>query len=121
MDDITGKLTNLLSDSDMLDKLKGLSGLLGLSANDDADAGASSDSDSTQSGGTEPDIFGMMLKLMPIINAFSQEDETVKLLYALKPFLAKERQKKLDTAIMLVRLMRIFPLLKDSGLFGGFL
>lgn len=121
MDDITGKLTDLLSDSDMLDKLKGLSGLLGLSENADSASAEPSERESTRSGDSEPDIFGMMMKIMPIVNAFSQEDETVRLLNALKPFLAKDRQKKLDSAIMLVRLMRIFPLLKESGLFGRIL
>ncbi len=81
-------------------------------------------------GGDAPDnskddgIFGnidadTLLKLMDIFSKLSEEDKDTKLLMALKPYLRTENQAKLQRAAMLMKIMSIIPLLRDSGLSGN--
>ena len=51
----------------------------------------------------------------------NQEDDSTRLLYALRPLLGAERQKKVDEALKILQMMRLLPLLKESGVFSGLL
>lgn len=64
-----------------------------------------------------------MIKIMSIINRFknSSSSENERLLLALKPHLSQPRQKKVDTAVKILKLLELAPLLSDSGLLEGFL
>lgn len=119
MDDIAGKLTDMLGNPEVLDTIKNLSGLFGAPANNESDKNTSEENDVN---GGFPDIdlgaMAAIMKLIPLINSFSADDETIRLLNALRPFLGREKSKKLDGAIMLVRLMRILPALRETGLLG---
>ena len=57
-------------------------------------------------------------KLAPLMGAAKPNGETAVLLNALRPFLSGEKLKRLESAQKLIRLIRLIPLLKDSGLFG---
>lgn len=74
--------------------------------------------------GKDEGIFGnidaeTLLKLMDIFSKLSEEDKDTKLLMALKPYLRTENQAKLQRAAMLMKIMSIIPLLRDSGLSGN--
>ena len=43
------------------------------------------------------------------------EDDSTRLLRAVKPFLKEERARRVDGAIRLLSIMKILPLLKNSG------
>ena len=43
------------------------------------------------------------------------------LLRALRPLLSHARQKKVDEAIRILQMLRLLPLLKESGVFSGLL
>ena len=43
--------------------------------------------------------------------------EVSRLLEALRPFLGEEKRRRLDQAARLMRLIKVIPLIKDSGLF----
>lgn len=58
----------------------------------------------------------MISRISKISNAVSGDDERTALLKALKPLLSSERQQKADEAIKIMRMLRLLPLLKDSGL-----
>lgn len=64
-----------------------------------------------------------MMKIMSLINRFksSGENENQRLLQALKPHLSAPRQKKVDTAVKILKLLELAPLLSDSGIFENFL
>lgn len=47
----------------------------------------------------------------------SKEDERVHLLLALKPYLSSKRVEKLDTAIKMVNLAKLGPIVKELNLF----
>lgn len=63
-----------------------------------------------------------MMKIMSIINKFknSGSSENQRLLMALRPHLSEQRQKKVDTAVKILKLIELAPLLSDSGLLEGF-
>lgn len=65
-----------------------------------------------------PDMFSQLGKLS---SAFSGEDNRTALIEALKPMLSEPRQQKADEAIKILRLIRLIPLLRDSGMLNGLL
>lgn len=121
--------------------------LAGLSGN--ANQSVSSDSNTNtnnQNGGSMPDLSGLIAMLgggnannntgsssggMPNIDmntiakigqamaTMNASNKNVDLLHALKPHFSDKRSKKVDDAIKIMQLIKMLPLLKDSGLFGG--
>lgn len=63
-----------------------------------------------------PDL-SMLTKLMPLMSSMNRDDDDTNLLKALRPYLRGDREKRLDDAIKILRLMKIMPLLQDKGLF----
>jgi len=50
-----------------------------------------------------------------------QNDARTSLLLALKPHLSEAKQEKVDTAIKILRLLDLLPILKESGVLGKLL
>ena len=71
--------------------------------------------------GSNTQMLGMLTKLAPLLSQVNQEDDSTRLLYALRPLLGAERQKKVDEALKILQMMRLLPLLKESGVFSGLL
>lgn len=46
----------------------------------------------------------------------NKENDRVKLLLALKPHLSTEKQERVDTAVKILKLLDMAPLLKDMGI-----
>lgn len=61
---------------------------------------------------------GSMMKLAGMLGAAGGSSDDEKLLIALKPLLREENRGKVDTAVKLLKLISLLPLLKESGLFG---
>lgn len=72
-------------------------------------------------GGVTPEMLQMISRVGPLLSQVNREDDSTRLLRALRPLLGAARQKKLDEAIKILQMMRLLPLLKDSGLFSGLL
>ena len=64
---------------------------------------------------------GIVLELTRALSAVRRPDPNVALLQALRPFFEQPRQKKVDHAIQMMRLMELPPLLQQSGLLSGLL
>lgn len=107
MDDLSSKLSALLNDPDGLNQIKELaSSLLG----EETEA---EEKEKPLQNGNE------IAAIMQILNALKgANDKSVELLLALKPHLSYERQKRLDTAIKLLKIYSVLPLIKDSNLLG---
>lgn len=71
--------------------------------------------------GLNTDMMSLVTKLAPLLSSIKKEDKNTYLLNSLRPFLGKARQKKLDESIKMMQLMKILPLLKDSGVLNGLL
>lgn len=72
-------------------------------------------------GGISPEMLGMVTKLAPLLGQVNREDDSTRLLRALRPLLSPGRQKKVDEAVKILQMMRLLPLLKESGVFSGLL
>lgn len=68
--------------------------------------------------GDMPDIARIM-QIGSVISSSGANDKNIALLYALKPLLKEENQKKVDRLVKIFRLMAAYPLIKESGLLGG--
>lgn len=119
MDDISNKISEILSDPSALEQIKALGGMLlngeGASvppAEDEASGTAPSGMPSFS-----PEMMQMFMKIMPLLSSFKTEDDNTKLLSALRPFMSEARCKKIDEAIKMMQIMKIAPLLKSGGLF----
>lgn len=61
---------------------------------------------------------GTMAKAASLLGAAASPNDDEKLLLALKPLLREENRGKIDTAVRLLKLISLIPLLKESGIFG---
>lgn len=107
MDELSEKLGELLSDPKSVAQMQEMAKSLFSSEQKEA------------SPADTPD----MMKIMSLINRFknSGKSENEKLLLALRPHLSTPRQKKVDTAVKILKLLELAPLLSDSGMLENFL
>jgi hypothetical protein len=110
VDDVMGKIGELLSDEESVKQLSELAQMI-------------MSGDSHEGGGSTsppPDLSGLT-KLSGLMGAFSQSDPNADLLLALKPHLGEERQKKVDKAVKLLRLLAVWSAARESGLLDDIL
>lgn len=62
--------------------------------------------------------FETIAKAASLMGAMGTQSDDEKFLLALKPLLREENRAKVDTAVKLLKLISLLPLLRDSGLFG---
>ena len=117
MSDIQDKINKILSDPEALKQLQGLGAQLGLSG-DSPVSQPSSLPPAPIVSGANGELMSALTKFAPMISGFSEDDDVSRLLHALRPFLSEEKQQKLDRARRLMKLVRIIPLIKDSGIFN---
>lgn len=72
-------------------------------------------------GGITPEALQTISRIAPLLSQVNREDDSTRLLHALRPLLSPPRQKKLDEAVKILQMMRLLPLLKDSGLLSSLL
>ena len=144
MDDLAGKLSELLNSPEGMARIQNLASMLGQNQQESpapADSSASSqDSGEGFSLGALSSLLGgmgkgaesapalpdagtlqLVTRLAPMLSAVRQEDDSTRLLRALRPLLGEARQKKVDEAIQILQMLRLLPLLKESGVFSGLL
>lgn len=111
MDDLSSKLAELLNDPDTMERVRNMAeNLLGENNNQSAPPSVPALPDMTS--GEE------LGKIMSIIGKLKNEsnDSRTQLLTALKPHLSEPKREKVDTAIKILRLLELLPLIKDTGL-----
>ena len=94
--------------------------LRALAEDDEEQPESSSDSENS---GTDGGIFGgldpnMLLTIMELFEKMKKQDDGERLLLSLKPLLREENQSKIDTALKVMKLFALLPILKDSGMLG---
>lgn len=84
--------------------------------------GVSEQSDGQQDGGLfsglDPE---MLIKMLSLFESFNQPNDNERFLLALKPLLREENRPKVDSALRLLKLFSLLPVLKESGLFDKLL
>lgn len=116
MENIQDKISEIMADPEALKQVQDLGKMLGLG----------SDEPSAPAPEPEPKIdisgeaMGAVTKLMPLLSMANREDDTSRLLAALRPFLSEEKCRKLDSAKRMLKIMKLLPALKEGGLFELF-
>lgn len=144
MDDINNTLQNILSDPQKMQQIQGMiqnlqggaqpqppaqkatpptvpaSGLPNLSALNGL-LGSLSGPAATAPATALPnsDMVQMMTRIGPLLQQVQAEDDSTRLLRALRPLLSPPRQKRLDESLRMLQLMRMLPLLKESGILAN--
>ena len=136
MDDLVGKIGELLQSPEGMEKLKAVASMFAGAGGEQEEPAPSQEGADTLSslistlkptlgglgapGGEareEKSLVdpGMILKLAPIISKLNEtsKDPKVKLLYSLRPFLKEERQENLEMAITFLKFSQIADLFGD--------
>ncbi len=132
MDDLNQKISDLLNSPDGMARIQSMMDALGLGGSGDDAPVSIPDSPApprepaapqtppfpvpSAAGGGLPDM-SVLLKLAPLLGGLNKEDENTALLKALRPYLHGDREKRLDDAIQIMRLMKVLPLIQEKGLF----
>jgi hypothetical protein len=152
MDDLSGKINELLSDPESMQRIKSLAGMLtgsgmgssqGNFTNSQQNSPPPTENQNNMgnmgnqnfnpfnamnsqpppppsSGG--PGDFNidpqMIMKITQAMRVMNQADPRIDLLMALKENLGDSRQKKVDDAIKILKLLSLMPLLKEQGIFN---
>lgn len=106
------KLGELLSDEESIKQLTELAQMM---MSGDTEGGGDGEAAEGM-----PDL-GAVMKLSGLVGAISQKDRNAELLLALKPHLSEERQKKVDKAVKLLKLIAVFNMAKENGLLSDLL
>lgn len=98
--------------------MDGIEDLLRALSDDEDDEKADNKADSGHSeglfSGLDPE---MLLKMLSLFETLNQPDDNERFLLALKPLLREENRPKIDSALRLIKLFSLLPILRDSGLF----
>ena len=82
--------------------------------NEKADNNAGSEQSEGLFSGLDPE---MLLKMLSLFETLNQPDDNERFLLALKPLLREENRPKIDSALRLMKLFSLLPILRESGLF----
>ncbi len=110
MDELTEKLSSLLQDPAGMERIKEMAeGLFSSGGVPEPE----------KQNPSEPEIdISAISRIMGMMKSGRKDDERVQLLLALKPNLSPERQARVDSAVKILKLIDLAPLLKEAGLFN---
>ncbi|MBR2912945.1 MAG: hypothetical protein IKK51_04470 [Oscillospiraceae bacterium] len=123
MEDLFGKMQELMSDPESMKQLSELAQMLQEETGGGNTEGCSANADTA-----EDSLFGgipfdpiMLMKLGEMFGSTQKPDDNTALLLALRPHLRSHRRERVDRAVRLLRLMTVFGTLKDSGMLENIL
>lgn len=117
MDDLFGKMQELLSDPESMKQIAELAQML---ESETASAPPTEDCPPPKNGGPAFDPI-MLLKIGEMMNSMQNPDENTSLLLALRPHLKAERQERVDRAVKILKLLHVYSAMKESGMLQNFL
>lgn len=120
MDDIMGKIQDVLSDKESMNQIKQLAGMLGMDENTAGPENSPPKNEEDQNSNPLPDIdISKIMMIKDVMQKANKNDPDVNFLLALRPLLKTESQVKVDKIIKIFKIMAIWPVIKDSGVLGG--
>lgn len=114
MDNIQNKIAEIMADPEALKEVQNLGKMLGLTGEDNPAPPTPPQEEPAFS----DEALSNIAKIAPLLSQVNREDDTTRLLAALRPFLSEEKCRKLDSAKKMLGLMRILPVLKSEGIFN---
>ena len=115
MEDLSEKLTQLLSSPEGMSKIQSAMAALGGMMGEDAPAPPPSPPPPADMGVD----MAAISKILPLLGNLNQENEDTRLLGALRPYLHGQRAERLEESMRLMRLMKLLPLLTEGGRSNG--
>lgn len=106
MEDLSEKLTQLLSSPEGMQKIQSAMAALG---------GALPQEDTPPPPPESGADMAMLGKILPLLSSLNQENEDTRLLSALRPYLHGQRAERLEESMRLMKLMKLLPLLTEGG------
>lgn len=112
MDDLSAKLSEILGDEDSMRRVQELASQLLSKEPTLGEKKTNENNDGVDMG-----------RLITLVSKFKNkgEDDRTRLLLALKPHLSSERAKRVDTAVKLLKIIDLLPLIRETDLFSGLL
>ena len=114
MDDLGAKLSEILSDPESMNRVREMAESI-LNEKQEPPPPKNDFTDAFDIGEISQ-IMGLVSKLQS-----SNDDPRAALLFALKPHLSEAKREKVDTAIKILRLLDLLPLIKERGILGKLL
>lgn len=154
MDDLAGKINEILNDPQAMQQMSALASMLGAQKEAGEQQGHTTQESQTQSAQAVPvggldqlgalsnlgnlsalssllggqqnqqtpqnplngELMQTIVKIMPLLSQFQEEDANTRLLMSLRPLLGPERRRKLDEAAKMMKMFRLLPMLKSQGI-----
>ncbi len=113
MDNIQEAISKIMSDPEAMNQVQSLGKMLGLGSGSNSEPPPKVENNNNT---ISNEMISKLTQIMPLFNQLRQEDDTTRLLSALRPFLSEEKRAKLDTAKKMLQFMKLIPLLRESGL-----
>jgi len=96
-----------------------LRALAGDSDTEDSESGGTEKAEENEGGGLFDGLdMEQLLKIMSVIGSMNEHDDNERFLLALKPLLREENRPKIDSALKILKISALLPLLKESGILG---
>lgn len=116
MDDLSEMLAGILNDPESLEQVRQMAENLMGGSEEKAEKSSASDISSLfGDGGLDIAQMGTIMNILSQLKSRGN-DNRAQLLLALKPHLSPPKREKVDTAVKLLKIIDILPLLKDSGI-----
>lgn len=110
MEDLSERVTQLLSSPEGMQKIQSMMAALG---------GGPPQEQTPPPAPTPPTDGGVdmaaLSKILPLLGGLNQESEDTRLLSALRPYLHGQRAQRLEESMRLLKLMKLLPLLTEGG------
>lgn len=118
MDDLSQKIGEILSDPSMMEQIKSFGSMLGMDQQkpQQAQVQQSIQPQTNPLMNMSPDMMNMIMRFAPLMSSMNEENDSTRLLNALRPFLSEKRRSRIDGSIRLLSFMKMIPLLK--GMMG---
>ena len=108
--DIQDKISQIMSDPEAMQQVRSLGKMLGLSTEQPAEPKPEPEDE------LSGELISKLTSLAPLLSKTGEDDDAARLLSALRPFLSEEKRLKLDSAKRMLRILRLLPVIRDSGL-----
>ena len=113
MNEIENKINEILSNPESMSEIMNIAKSLGF--NTDNTEPPKKESKEAKSPDIQGDMISAVTKIAPLLSEAKKDDDSTRLLKALKPLLSKPRLDKVDSAIKIIGLLRLMPILRESG------
>ena len=121
MEDLAAAVQSILNDPQSMAQLQGVMNSLGMNPPVQQKPAAAAPLNLLNTLNNSDPMTAMLLRAAPLLASANREDDSTRLLAALRPLLGEARQKKLDEASKILKLLHLLPLLKESGVLQNIL